>query len=116
ASIINNVQKLISERLFHPWWPNREIDDKAASIQDIRGTVESTSEEEFEKTLNAWLCGFGLSHMAFFHLSGRQVPPQFAIGAELRAFQYGDGYAWFVQHVMEGGAAHQAGIRLGDAV
>jgi C-terminal processing protease CtpA/Prc len=54
--------------------------------------------------------------MAFFYISGRQVPPQFAIGPELRAFQNGDGYAWFVQHVVEGGAAHEAGIRLGDAV
>lgn len=116
AGIINSVQKLISERLFHPWWPTRQVADKAASIENIRRTLENASEEEFEKSLNVWLCGFDLSHMAFFHISGRQVPAQFAIGAELRAFQNGDGYAWFVQHVMEGGAAHQAGIRLGDAV
>lgn len=115
AAILDSIQKLIGEKLFHPWWPLSQIKEKAAKLHDLRAEIIAGSEEQFEKRINGWLCEFELSHMAFFHVSGRQVPPQFAIGAELRAFRNGDGYAWFVQHVAEGGVAHKAGIRLGDA-
>jgi C-terminal processing protease CtpA/Prc len=114
SAILLAVQKLITEKLFHPSWSTVQIQEKAAMLETKR-SVLMESEEEFEGSLNSWLCGFGLSHMGFFHGSGRRVPPQFAIGAELRAFPNGNGYAWFVQHVAEGGVADQAGIRLGDA-
>jgi carboxyl-terminal processing protease len=116
TAILDSIHKLIGQKLFHPFWPISQIEEKAITLQDLRAEVLAGSEEQFEKKINRWLCEFNLSHMAFFHASGRQVPPQFAIGAELRAFANGDGYAWFVQHVAEGGVAHKAGIRLGDAL
>lgn len=116
TAILDSIQKLIGERLFHPLWSVPQIKEKTATLGDIRAGMVDGSEDRFEKGINRWLCGFNLSHMAFFHASGRQVPPQFAIGAELRAFPNGDGYAWFVQHVAQGGVAHKAGIRLGDAL
>lgn len=116
TAILDSVRKLIAEKLFHPWWSVPQIEAKAATLQNIRADLLSASEEQFEHMLNGWLSEFGLSHMGFFHVSGRRVPPQFAIGAELRAFPNGDGYAWFVQHVAEGGVAHKSGIRLGDAL
>ena len=116
TAILDSIEKLIGQRLFHPRWPVSRIKEKAATLHDIRAEIVAGSEEQFEKRINGWLCGFDLSHMAFFHVSGKRVPPQFAIGAELRAFPNGDGYAWFVQHVSEGGVAQKAGIRLGDAL
>jgi len=115
TAILDNIQKLIHQKLFHPSWSTTEIADRAATLGKVRAELMNAPEDQFEQRLNVWLCEFGLSHMAFFHASGRRVPPQFAIGAELRAFANGDGYAWFVQHVAEGGVAHKAGIRLGDA-
>jgi carboxyl-terminal processing protease len=116
AAIIKSVRKLVADKLFHPWWSIKQIEDKAATIEVLAPDLQNASEDEFQEKLNAWLTEFGLSHMAFFHVSGRQVPPQFAIGAQLRGFANGEGYAWYVQHLAKGGAADQAGIRLGDAV
>ncbi|MGI9072621.1 MAG: S41 family peptidase [Bryobacteraceae bacterium] len=113
--ILDNIQKLVRHKLFHPLWSATEIADRVATLENIRAELIHAPEDQFEQRLNVWLCGFGLSHMAFFHASAKRVPPQFAIGAELRAFPNGDEYAWFVQHVAEGGVAQKAGIRLGDA-
>jgi carboxyl-terminal processing protease len=115
TAILENIQKLIHDKLFHPSLSATDIADRAATLGNICSELMNAPEDQFEQRLNVWLCEFALSHMAFFHASGRRVPPQFAIGAELRAFANGDGYAWFVQHVAEGGVAHRAGIRLGDA-
>lgn len=116
AGILDSIQKLIEDKLFHPLWTVGQIKEKAAGPQAKRGELMGGSDEEFEKNVNSWLCGFELSHMGFFHASGRSVPPQFAIGAEMRAFRNGDGYAWFVQHLIEGGVAQKAGIRVGDSI
>jgi len=115
SAVLENVRKLISEKLFHPWWDVREIEEKAATLPALSRELATIPEDQFERRLNAWLAEFGLSHTAYFHVAGRSVPPQFAIGAELRSFPNGDGYAWLVQHVAEGGVARQAGVRLGDA-
>jgi C-terminal processing protease CtpA/Prc len=115
AKILQNIEKLISEKLFHPWWTIERVEEKAGNLSKISADFKDAPDEQFEDRLNGWLAEFGLSHMAFFHTSGRRVPAQFAIGAELRAFPNGNGYDWFVQHVAQGGVAHQAGIRLGDA-
>lgn len=114
-AILANVRKLVAEKLFHPWWEISKIQETAGTLTDLSAEVSNLPEEEFERKLNAWLAAFGLSHTAIFHASGRRVPSQFAIGAELRAFPNTDGYAWFVQHVADGGVAHQSGVRLGDA-
>ncbi|MGH9438060.1 MAG: S41 family peptidase [Terriglobia bacterium] len=116
STILETLGKLIAEKLFHPWWSVKEVEDKAAAIAEFGAGLDDEPEEQFERRINDWLAEFRLSHMAFFHGSGRAVPPQFAIGAELRPFIDGQGCAWFVQHVAEGGVAHQAGIRFGDAV
>ena len=116
AGILDRIQKLVEEKLFHPAWPVAQIKEKALTLREKRGELIGESDERFEAAINSWLCGFELSHMGFFHASGRSVPPQFAIGAEMRAFHNGNGYAWFVQHVAEGGVAHKAGIQLGDSI
>lgn len=116
AGILDSIQKLIEDKLFHPVWPFAQIKEKAMGLQAKRGELMSGSDEEFEKRVNSWLCGFELSHMGFFHASGRSVPAQFAIGAEMRAFPNGNGHSWFVQHVAEGGVAQRAGIRVGDSI
>lgn len=116
AGILDAVKKLIEEKLFHPVWPVTQIEEKTSTLNEKRSDVASGSDEDFEAAINSWLCGFELSHMGFFHASGRSVPPQFAIGAEMRAFRNGNGYAWFVQHLAEGGIAQKAGIQLGDSI
>lgn len=116
AGILGSIQKLVEDKLFHPVWPVAQIKEKATTLQVKRDELITASDEEFEKGVNSWLCGFQLSHMGFFHASGRSVSPQFAVGAEMRAFPNGNGYAWFVQHLAEGGVAHKAGIRLGDSI
>ncbi|MGI8960795.1 MAG: S41 family peptidase [Bryobacteraceae bacterium] len=112
TAILDNIQKLVRHKLFHPSWSATDIADRAAALENLRAELIHASEEQFEQRLNVWLCGFGLSHMAFFHA------PQFAIGAELRAFPNGNDYAWFVQHVAEGGVAQKADeprFHLGEA-
>ena len=116
AGILDSIQKLIEDKLFHPVWPVEQIKDKAFDLQAKRSELISGSDEDFEKAVNSWLCGFELSHMGFFHASGRAVPPQFAIGAEMRAFSNGNGPRWFVQHLADGGVAQNAGLRVGDSI
>jgi C-terminal processing protease CtpA/Prc len=114
--IVQKIEELIAEKLFHPWWSLKEVEEKAATLRDYARDFQDAPDEQFERRVNSWLSEFGLSHMAFFHVSGRQVPAQLSIGAQLRAFPNGNGYGWYVQHLMQGGVAEQSGIRLGDAV
>jgi len=116
AAIVQNIEELIVKSLFHPWWSLKEVEAKAATLRDSVLDFQNASNEQFAQKVNSWLSEFGISHMSFFHVSGRQVPPQLSIGADLRAFRNGDGYGWYVQHLTQGGVAEQSGIRLGDAV
>lgn len=73
------------------------------------------SQKEFEARVSEVLARGGLSHVAFFHESGQRAPARYAINATFLS----DGGAeprWVFQDVHEGGPAHVAGLRPGDAL
>ena len=75
-----------------------------------------TSPAEFEKRVNdAIVCG-GLSHVAFFHQSAQRAPARYAINATFCTSETRHGERWIFQDVHEGGPAHAAGIRPGNAL
>ena len=116
SQIVENVARIVSTKLFHPFWTTDKVHEKAEELRHLAAEFNGLSDEQFEQRVNSWLSEFGLSHTAFFHGSGRRVPAQFSLGAELRAFRNGASYAWFVQHVIEGSVAQKSGIRLGDTL
>ena len=72
TAIIKTIRRVVSNRLFHPWWSITQIENKAATIEALAPDLQNSSEDDFNQKVNAWLTEFGLSHMVFFHVSGRQ--------------------------------------------
>ena len=75
----------------------------------------SQPQKEFEARVCEVLARGGLSHLAFFHESGQRAPARYAINTTFLS----DGGAeprWVFQDVHEGGPAHVAGLRPGDAL
>ena len=61
GEILQTVRKIVAKKLFHPWWPEQQIEEKAASLGDASSDLLKVSDDEFEKKLNVWLAEFGLS-------------------------------------------------------
>lgn len=62
GAIVEQIQKLLTEKLFHPWWPLSEVTAKAVTLRDQLGDLRHADEERFESLVNTWLGQFGLSH------------------------------------------------------
>lgn len=78
--------------------------------------LQANSPAEFESRMSAVVARGGLSHVAFFHESGRLVPARYAINATFLELTSPNGSRWMFQDVHEGGPAHAAGIRPGDVL
>jgi hypothetical protein len=84
---------------------------------DARETIlECDSVASLEARVSAILSRGGLSHVAFFHVTAQRAPARYAINATFTSFDKGSGPRWIFQDVHEGGPAHKAGIRPGDAL
>lgn len=72
--------------------------------------------EAFESGVQDLLLQLGGSHTVFYHESANRFLPQHTINASLRKFERPGGDRWTFLDVYDGGPAHTAGIRPGDAL
>jgi carboxyl-terminal processing protease len=72
--------------------------------------------EAFESGVQELLLELGGSHTVFYHESANRFLAQHTINASLRKFEHAGSARWTFLDVYDGGPAHAAGIRPGDAL
>lgn len=72
--------------------------------------------DTFEDGVRKLLLELGSSHTAFYHEHPNRLLPQHTINATLQTFPLSGDNRWIFLDVFEGGPAHAAGIKGGDAL
>lgn len=72
--------------------------------------------DTFEEGVRKLLLELGSSHTAFYHEHPNRLLPQHTINATLQSFPLSANGGWTFLDVFEGGPAHAAGIKPGDAL
>ncbi len=114
-AILNSIRALVPAKHINVSNPHQDYRNWIAQLDSRRAALENTENlEEFESGVRELLSSLGSSHTAFFRM-GDGVPPVHTIHATLRAISDGGGAKhWMFLDVIEGGPAHQAGIRPGE--
>jgi C-terminal processing protease CtpA/Prc len=91
--------------------------DWRALFADAQHDLESCrTPDQLERCVSRVLEQSRLSHVAFFHRTATQVPARYAICATFMEADTSEGRRWMFQDVHDGGPAHSAGVRPGDAL
>src|SRR5439155_3458711 len=112
--LIRTIRKLVPQKHINVANPQQDYTLWIALVDERAQTLIDADREDFEKGIRELLAALGSSHTAFFHETGHDVPPPYAINATLRAVETHLGKRWMFLDVMEDGAAHRTGIRPGD--
>lgn len=112
--IIRTIKKLVPAKHINVTNPNQDyrewidqVDQNTVSLLRVEDT------QQFEVGIRNLLSSLGSSHTGFFHERDSDIPPAYAINATVCAVDTPLGNRWMFLDVMEGGAAHHAGIQPG---
>jgi C-terminal processing protease CtpA/Prc len=114
AEILASVKKCVLKQHFNVG--GVDYGDWARRFDDGSTSLLGVEVEEFEDGVRKALAQLGSSHTVFYHERTNRLLPQHSINATIRAFGNDGHQRWHFLDVFEGGPAHLAGIKRGDAL
>jgi carboxyl-terminal processing protease len=85
------------------------------AVDEHRMRIETApTHDAFEESVSDLLKTLGVSHLGFFHGTGRRASSRAALSATYLSGETDHGMRWIFQDVHEGGAAHSSGIEPGN--
>ena len=111
--LIRTIRKLVPQKHINVANTRQDYTAWIALVDERTQMLLDARDDDFEKGIRDLLGALGSSHTAFFHETGQDVPPHYAINATLRAVDTPLGKRWMFLDVIEDGAAHRAGIQSG---
>ena len=112
--LIRTIRKLVPQKHINVANPQQDYTAWIALVDERTKMLIDADGDDFDKGIRDLLGALGSSHTAFFHETGQDVPPHYAINATLRAVDTPLGKRWMFLDVIEDGAAHRAGIQSGQ--
>lgn len=112
SQLLDKVGRLVEQKYFNP-----EFDaSKWRFLVETQkpGIVDSESPSQFEQRVHDLVSQLGSSHTAFYHRSGRPLPPRQSICATVLQCETPYGVRWMMQDIQAGGPAQIAGLERGD--
>ena len=113
TEILASVKKGILKHHFNVGGVDYE--EWARRFDEQSPSLLSVDIEDFEGGIRKALSELGSSHTVFYHERTNRLLPQHSINATIRAFERDGRQRWHFLDVFEGGPAHLAGIKSGDA-
>ena len=114
AEILASVKEGILKHHFNVGGVDYE--EWARRFDEQSPSLLSADIEVFEGGIRNALSELGSSHTVFYHERTNRLLPQHSINATIRSFENDGRRRWHFLDIFEGGPAHLAGIKSGDAL
>jgi carboxyl-terminal processing protease len=111
-AVLQSVLKALDSKFYKP-----ELLGKAwqqAVAEHRMGIETAPTQDAFEQAVSDLLKTLGVSHLGFWHGTGRRASSRAALSATYLSDETPYGTRWIFQDVHEGGPAHTAGIEAGN--
>lgn len=110
--VLAAVLKALDAKFYKPELLGNGWRDAVANHRNL--IVAAPTQDEFEQAISDLLKTLGVSHLGFFHGTGKRASSRAALSATYLSAETNHGTRWVFQDVHEGGAAHTAGIEPGN--
>ena len=112
--VLQRVLKALETKFYKPELLGTEWQ---RSVSEHRETIEAApTQDAFEQAVSDLLKTLGVSHLGFWHGTGKRASSRAALSATYLTESTPHGTRWVFQDVHEGGAAHTSGIEPGNTL
>ncbi len=111
-AVLQQVLKALDSKFFKP--DLLGADWQQAVAKHRMGIETAPTRDAFEQAISDLLKTLGVSHLGFWHGTGKRASSRAALSATYLSEETQHGTRWIFQDVHEGGPAHTAGIESGN--
>ena len=111
-AVLQQVLKALDSKFYKP--DLLGADWQQAVAKHRMGIETAPTQDAFEQAISDLLKTLGVSHLGFWHGTGKRASSRAALSATYLSEETQHGTRWIFQDVHEGGPAHTAGIEPGN--